>query len=273
MLQLSFDVFTHKVAINVLNMTPGKKHYFCETRVYILLEAVYSNAYADLERTAHMDFQKYLLQDKECGIITRRMQEYLYSMLLLQNTNSTQTVNLVDFVYRTVFKASMAGLFNVPLASEDILFDHFIEFDKVFALLFAGVPIWALKAALKGRDFVLNKVTDLSYRFAKATVSGAEIDTDPMLRVSNLMKARYDLFSAHNMGPRDIGGGQLGVLWASAGIQLCARVDSICFLIHFFVLVMLCFLPTSVTVNTTQHTINQPLSNLYQAIPWWQRSG
>ena len=103
---------------------------------------------------------KYLLPDMECDKLTNRMQMGLKTMVAAMPKN-LGTVNLVDYMYKLVFTASVYGLYSDELAKDDLFFDHFIEFDKVFALTVAGIPISMFNKGNIGRDYCIQRMIEL----------------------------------------------------------------------------------------------------------------
>jgi hypothetical protein len=112
--------------------------------------------YESLEKIAHTDYQKYLLADNACRKITNRMLIQLSEICqdnfkLLQKTANIKVitregvsgveVNMISFVFEVVFRASMGGLYTKEIAENVNIYQHFIEFDNIFALLVAGAPV------------------------------------------------------------------------------------------------------------------------------------
>ena len=77
----------------------------------------------------------------------------LQMLQLVNNMPRSNDVNLVDFIYNLVFKASVSGLYTVELSESIKFYNSFFEFDKVFSLTLAGIPIQYLTKGKNGRDY------------------------------------------------------------------------------------------------------------------------
>ena len=182
--KLSFDVFTRQVIMNAFGVSIATVNHTEEHSI---------------DDKARAQFQKYLFADSECDIITQRMQGKvveLPSRILPERSN---VVNMKEFIYSFVYKASIAAVFNNNLAENDEAYKGFLNFDSTFALAVAGVPGFAFPKSIEGRDKCVKEL------------SVAQNDA------GNLITERLKMFNGIHCPVNDTAKFQLAIMWASVG--------------------------------------------------------
>jgi hypothetical protein len=131
-MQMSFDVFTRKIVIDVFGGTPE-----CTNGVH-----------AAAEPSSRASYNKFLLSEEGCALMTERMQRKIAE--LVSALPQENTVEMVKFFCRFIYTASAAALFTDEFAESDELFESFTQFDSVFALLVAGAPEFSVSQGIRG---------------------------------------------------------------------------------------------------------------------------
>mmetsp|Transcript_16611 Transcript_16611/g.25002 ORF Transcript_16611/g.25002 Transcript_16611/m.25002 type:complete len:518 (-) Transcript_16611:185-1738(-) len=181
--ELSFDEFSRTVLINVFGATPECTH----------------GIHVEAEPLSRVQYQKHLLQDEGCTAITDRMQLKLAAMVQAIGSGVC-VLDMQEFMNRLIFRASAAALFNNALADDEELFQRFIDFDDMFALAVAGLPVKLLSTGYRGREKLLSEIT----RFKDD--------------LSQFIQSRYKLLAEDfGYGCRDLSANHLSMLWASVG--------------------------------------------------------
>ena len=182
--KLSFDVFTRQVILNAFGVNLATLNHTEEHSI---------------DDKARAQFQKYLLADSECDIITRRMQEKVVQLPGEILPAETNVVNMKEFIYSFVYKASIAAVFNNNLAENEAAYKGFLNFDSTFALAVAGVPGFAFPKSIQGRDKCVEELTVAQNN------------------AGNLITERVKMFEGIDTPAVDTAKFQLAIMWASVG--------------------------------------------------------
>ena len=101
-------------------------------------------------------YNKHLLNDEGCSVLTDRMQLKL-GQLIKDLPNHEITVDMFSFLNRLIFRAAVSSLFNSDIGDNDEVFQKFLDFDSVFAVALAGCPMKYLKKGFDGKKITINR--------------------------------------------------------------------------------------------------------------------
>lgn len=186
-------------------------------------------------------YNKHLLNDEGCSVLTDRMQLKLGQLIKDLPTNET-IVDMFPFLNHLIFKAAVGSLFNSNIGDDDELFKKFIDFDDTFALALAGCPMKFLKKGYDGKKiyyfiyFLLIKIT-------KFMLIGREMILKNIFKsnegVSDFILDRYSiLFDKCNYPTRDIQASNLSMLWASVGNTMPGYLYIYNYYYYYFILLL-----------------------------------
>ena len=199
---MDFEVFADKVLVNVFGAS-----------LNIIQEGPSNPHLIGFNDMARQQYNKFLFQDGELSPLTGIMQAKMSSMIT-EIPDRIHTVDMADFVFSFAYRAAVASLFNSELADNAEVNKAFDNFDRVFAMVLAGVPISVFSSADRGRALVKNA---LLATFAK--LSGP------------FMMARRSMFERFNFSDSDISTSNLAILWASVGNTMPAAYWTLYFIL------------------------------------------
>jgi hypothetical protein len=132
--------------------------------------------HTEAEPLSRNHYNKYLLQDEGCGILTDRMQIKL-GEIIRDMPAADVTVDMFSFLNRLIFRAAATSLFNAELGDDDEIFQKFVAFDDVFALALAGCPMKFLAKGYEGLDPFPHTLSYLKLRSRDVTRRTLQIQT------------------------------------------------------------------------------------------------
>eukprot|EP00466_Bigelowiella_natans_P021598 jgi/Bigna1/83950/fgenesh1_pg.119_\ len=167
----------------------------------------------DVEKLIHQWWRTGLLgKDPLSGLsasVLKHLTEELRNALPLKKNEQSPKCNLWDLLHPVIFNATTKTFYGSKNLDLEKLRQNFLEFDKSFPILAAGIPgSIAAPQALKARDRMANQLTNQSERKSEACM---------------VVRNRHDLFSNHaEMSDMDTGRAHGTLVWASQANTLPA---------------------------------------------------